>query len=116
MSKGCREDVLFEIMLLESKRRKDVAICVALLIAIIIIVTAEILLTASGAIPADHMIVNAIVAFSSIGLAVLGGSSGINFMKSGRRIAYLSQTNGLDEKKGGGHQGVYNRMSIGEMH
>lgn len=90
-----RSEALLEIAQLRAKRRKDVATCVVALIVILGIVGAKTLLTAQGIISADNMAANAIVMFSAIGLAILGGSSSINFTKSGHRITYLRQRNGI---------------------
>lgn len=93
-----QQEALIEIESLRASRRKDVITCVCALITIVLVVAAKTYLTATGAIQAESMIANAIVMFASIGLAVLGGTSSINFTKTGHRIAYLRQSAGLTEE------------------
>lgn len=93
-----REEALVEITHLRASRRKNVLTCAAALVVILAVIAGKAYLTAIGAIAPESMVANAIVMFSSIGLAVLGGSASISFTKSGHRIAYLRQKANLSNE------------------
>ena len=93
-----REEALVEIAHLKASRRKSVLTCAAALVVILAVIAGKAYLTAIGLIEPDSMVANAVVMFSSIGLAVLGGSASINFTRSGHRIAYLRQRANLSNE------------------
>lgn len=92
-----QREALLEIENLSGSRRKDIITCALALLTIILAVAAKTYLTAIGAIEAENMVVNAVIMFSAIGLAILGGTSSINFTKAGQRITYLKHYAGLSD-------------------
>lgn len=93
-----RQNALIEIEQLRLERHKDILTCVVSLITIIAIIVCKVMLVSSGVISSENMMADAVVMFASIGLAILSGSSSIRFTKAGRRIAYLRQSAGLNDK------------------
>lgn len=98
-NRSARKAKAFEdIMRLKANRRKDIIKCAAALAIVVILVTGKIFLEANGFLAIGNIAAGAVMMFSAIGLAILGGSSSLDFTRSGQQIAGICASTGITKE------------------
>ena len=104
-----------DIERLKANRRKDLIKCAAALAAIIVLVTVKLALETSGILEIGNMAVGAVMMMAGIGLAILGGTSSVDFTRSGNEIrgiqaASRSRTSRITSRRSGDKAGRARRQ------
>ncbi len=87
-----------DIERLKANRRKDLIKCAAALAAIVVLVTVKLGLETSGILEVGNMAVGAAMMMAGIGLAILGGTSSVDFTRSGNEIRGIQASVGITKQ------------------
>lgn len=93
-----RAGALEEISALRGKRRVDIIKCAFAIAAVILVITGKPYLETVGILPADSMLVSALMFLGAVVLAVFAGSASTDYAKSGRRIEELCAERGITKE------------------
>ena len=99
-----RADAFEEIERLKAGRRMDVIKCAGALAAIVVILGGKIALEVNGIIQSGNMAMGAVVMISAVGLAILGGTSSIDFTRSGHEIEGVRARAGISREELKAHE------------
>ena len=87
-----------DIERLKANRRKDLIKCAAALAAIVVLVTVKLGLETSGILEVGNMAAGAAMMMAGIGLAILGGTSSVDFTRSGNEIRGIQASVGITKQ------------------
>ncbi|MEG0990638.1 MAG: hypothetical protein RSN88_07235 [Gordonibacter sp.] len=87
-----------DIQRLKASRRKDIIKCAAALAAIVVLLGGKLLLEMNGIIQAGNLVAGAVQMFGTIGLAIVGGTSSMDFVKCGHDIADIRARTGITKQ------------------
>lgn len=86
------------IQRLKANRRMDIIKCAAAFAAIIILLGGKLLLELSGIIQPGNLVAGAVQMFGAIGLAIMGGTASMDYVKCGHTIADIQARTGLTKQ------------------
>lgn len=87
-----------DIERLKGNRRKDIIKCAAALATIIVLVTVKLSLEVNGILEVGNMAIGAVMMIAGIGLAILGGTSSVDFTRSGNEIRGIQASVGITKQ------------------
>ncbi len=87
-----------DIERLKASRRKDFIKCVLALAALVLIITAKLVLETCGIIEAGNMASGAFMMAVGIGLAILGGTASVNITRTGNEIRGIQARTGITKQ------------------
>lgn len=93
-----------DIQRLKASRRKDIIKCAAAFAAIVVLLGGKLLLELNGIIQPGNLAAGAVQMFGAIGLAVLGGTSSMDFVKCGHEIAAVQARTGISKQDIADHE------------
>ena len=96
--RGKKNQAHEDIQRLKASRRKDIVKCAAAFTAIIILLGGKLLLELNDIIQPRDLAAGAVQMFGAIGLAIVGGTASMDYVKCGHAIADIQARTGLTKQ------------------